>query len=157
MPWPSCIAVGSDIHFMCPPTGSAPAPHSSSQPCMRPICDVWVASMSAASCLRAGSVVWSRSQEAISTACWWCTVMSWANPTSTESAAGTAEPVEPGSPSSRPPAAPSSSRPSARPAATKIRTQRGRAAPVRAGPSPAAGAETAGSRPGSAGITARQA
>ena len=39
--------------------------------------------------------------------------------------------VEPGSPSSRPPAAPSSSRPSARPAATKIRTQRGRAAPGR--------------------------
>ena len=38
----------------------------------------------------AGSVVWSRSQDAISTACWWCTVMSCANPTSTESAAGTA-------------------------------------------------------------------
>ena len=105
-----------------------------------------------------GRSVWSRSQEAICTACWWCTVMSWANPTSTESAAGTAGVVEPGSPSSRPPAAPSSSRPSASPAATKTRTQRGRSG-ARAGVGTGAGDEASPrSVPaaGSVGITARQ-
>jgi hypothetical protein len=36
---------------------------------MRPIWDVWVAAMSAASWCTIGSVVWSRSHEAIVTAC----------------------------------------------------------------------------------------
>ncbi len=88
-------------------------PHSPSQPCMRPICWSWVVSMSNASCFNAGSVVWSRSQEAICTACWWCTDMSWANPTSTESAAGVEVADEPGSRISRPAAAPNSSSPTA--------------------------------------------
>src|SRR5690606_29234899 len=68
---------------MYSPAGSSGLPHSISQPFMRPICSVWVLAMSNANCLTAGSVLWSRAQLAMVTACRWCTDMSCANPTST--------------------------------------------------------------------------
>ncbi len=108
---------------------------------MRPIWAVCVDSMSYASWCSAGSVVWSRSHAAIWTACSWWTVMSWANPTSTESAAGTAGSDDPGRPMSRPAAAPSSSSATTATTATNGRAQRGSRPP----PDPEGGTTVSGS------------
>jgi hypothetical protein len=86
---PGMAALGMPIQPMyCPDGGVSGWPHSVSQPSIRPTWEVWVDSMSKATCRTTGSAVLFRAHTAISTAWPWWVIMSCRNATSIEPSAG---------------------------------------------------------------------